>query len=434
MSKQKDDRQRSISPPDIAQAFKQLLVKFNTNAYRIAKETGIDKTYLSKLSSGAIAKPGEDKLVKIAQALDIEPEKLLTVFTDPEIAMQEFGLAGIDLEQPIVNRRQDWGTAPDGIICYNRVEIETIRQWIEVKRSRIVNIFGLGGIGKTTLAMEVARQVEGSFDYVFWRSLSRVSLIEMVLQDALRLFEPNRQNNAATISQQIARLIHYLRTHRCLLVFDCIEIVLATGSSLKGYQNGYEHYGELFRQIAESNHQSCLILVGTEKPKDIAVWSSSTAAICSLQVKGASDVALQILKDKQLPPSPAWNDLIEAYQGHPLALKIVATMIWELFRGDVAEFLRHNTLFLGDLEFVLHQQYRRLSVAEREILDLVAQASEPLSLVQLRQQLAIQVPHSKVMSYLGTLRRRSLLETKLVNDVNFYSLQPIVQKYINSHT
>lgn len=59
----------------ISQIFQQLLKYYGTNAYRLAKETGIDRTYLSKLSSGAIAKPGEDKLTKIALALKIEPSR-----------------------------------------------------------------------------------------------------------------------------------------------------------------------------------------------------------------------------------------------------------------------------------------------------------------------------------------------------------------------
>ena len=72
MTKNNDDKLNNIASQCTAKAFKQLLVKCNTNAYRIAKQTGIDKTYLSKLASGAIAKPGEDKLIKIAEALKID--------------------------------------------------------------------------------------------------------------------------------------------------------------------------------------------------------------------------------------------------------------------------------------------------------------------------------------------------------------------------
>ena len=188
----------------IAKTFKQLLIKNNTNAYRSAKETGIDKTYLSKLSSGAIANPGKDKLIKIAQALKIEPSRLLTVFTNPEIAVKEFGLAAIDLSQSQTGSqpRRDWGTAPDRIVCYDRkAEIDAIKHWINSQRCRIVNLYGLGGIGKTTLAIEVAKQLESDFDYILWRSLDNISLFENPIQDALGLFG-TKKNEATSFNQR----------------------------------------------------------------------------------------------------------------------------------------------------------------------------------------------------------------------------------------
>ncbi|MGL4882243.1 MAG: NB-ARC domain-containing protein, partial [Waterburya sp.] len=393
------------------EAFKQLLIKSNINAYRIAKETGIDKTYLSKLASGAIAKPGNDKLTKIATVLNIEVEQLEKVFSTPEIAVAELDLTNINFNQPqIIKRQHDWGTAPDGIICYERkTEINTIKQWINGERSRIVTLFGLGGIGKTTLAMETAKQLELGFDYLLWRNLNNIFLPEILIQDALKLFE--KPKLGISIVQQITRLINYLRTHRCLLILDHIEEILATGSSFQSYQNGCEIYGELFRQIAESSHQSCLLLVSTEKPRDLAVRESVSASVHSLQLKGSSTVCYQILKDKKLSKSPAWNELIEAYQGHPLALKIVATMIKELFSGDVREFLRQNTLFLGDLQFILHQQYQCLSAAEKNILITIAKIDQPLSLQELITHYDTHLRCSEIMDCLNNLKRRSLVDT-----------------------
>ncbi|MEG5139831.1 MULTISPECIES: hypothetical protein [Microcoleaceae] len=49
------------------------------------------------------------------------------------------------------------------------------------------------------------------------------------------------------------------------------------------------------------------------------------------------------------------SQLIDLYRGNPLWLNIVATMIQDLFGGSVAEFLSYDTLFLGDLESLLHQ-------------------------------------------------------------------------------
>ncbi len=419
----------------VAQTFKQLLIKNNTNAYRISKQTGIDKTYLSKLSSGAIAKPGKDKLIKIAKVLNVAPDSLLKVFSEPEIAIQELGLEGVNFPQPQVmtTPRQDWGAAPDGTVCYDRkTEINTIKQWIAVEGYRIVNLFGLGGIGKTTVAIEVAKQLESEFDYLFWRSLSNVSLIEIIIQDALRLL--GTKPIEITISRQIGRLLYYLRTYRCLLVLDDVEAILAAGNSLQLYQNGHQLYGELFRQIAQSNHQSCLLLVGNEKPRDLAIWESASTLVSSLQLQGSESVCYEILKDKQLSESAAWDDLITAYRGHPLALKIVANIINELFNGNVGEFLRQNTLFLGDLQFILHQQYQRLSDIEQNILQVIAQTNKPQSLAELTTQFASQLRCSEIMGYLNSLKRRSLLEIIEINQTPFYHLQPVVQKYLQSQS
>lgn len=414
--------------------FKQLLSKRKTTAYQIAKKTGIDKTYLSKLSSGAIAKPGKDKLIKIAQALNIELEQLQKVFSEPEEVIEEFGLDNMQSNfSQVITPLQDWGSAPTAIVCYERsTEINTIKQWIEEQDCRLVTLFGLGGIGKTTVAMEIARQLKSEFDYLFWRTLSEVSLIEIIIQDALRLF--SNKKPPITITHQITKLLQYLQKHRCLLILDGIETILATGSSLQPYQNGCQAYGELLRQVAQKQHQSCLLLVSDEKPRDIAIWESTSALIHSYQLQGSTKVGYRILADKQIPQSSAWNELITVYQGHPLALKIVATLINELFNGDVSQFLRQNTLFLGDLQFILHQQYQRLGDREKNILKTLAETDKPLSLQELTLQYATQLRCSEIMNCLNSLKRRSLLEIDQNNRVSFYSIQPVVRKYIKSQS
>ena len=440
----------------ITQTFKQLLLKCNTNAYRIAKETGIDKTYLSKLSTGAIAKPGQDKLAKIAAVLDIELEQLKQVFCEPNLAIANLGLESVEsTETPQANksstksRHDDWGTAPDGTICYQRQrEIEKIKQLIELDCCRVLTIFGMAGIGKTVLTMEVARQLKTEFEHVFWRTLSNVSLPEMVIQDALKLFTSKKNN--ATIERQIVDLLQYLRNYRSLLILDGVETILAAGNSANIYQNGHQIYGELFQQIAHTQHQSCLILVGNEKPRDIYTWESHSASIYSLQIQGSSSVCCEILKDKGMLQTPAWDELIEAYHQHPLAIKIVASTIAELFDGDVAEFLRQNTLFLGDLEFILHEQYCRLADAEKYIINIIAQMNKPLSLQELSEQYATGLRCSEIINCLDSLKRRSLIEiiarpkswqkgfkSSAINSIeriNFYTIQPIVRKYITSQT
>lgn len=418
----------------VRQVFKQLLAKKKINPYRLAKQTGIDKTYLSKLASGAIKKPGQDKLTKIAEVLNIEYAQLQNVFTEPEIAAVELNLGTVELDKPttVFNPRQDWGNAPDGLICYGRTkESDILRQWIIAESYRVVTIFGLNGIGKTTLAVKVAKQLQKEFDYIFWRSLGNLPPIENTLTDILKLFG-GKQLIEASLDRQISQLFSRLKTFRCLLVFDRVESILTTDTSRKQYQENYKPYGELFRQIAESQHQSCLLLVGTEKPREMAVLESSSALVHSLQIKGLNTSAHRILQDKELPEPERWNDLIEAYRGHPLALKIVATTIKEVFNGNLSEFLRQNTLFLGDLEFILHQEYQRLSDLDKKTICAIAAIDRPVSISQLNEHFDNKLRCSQIMWSLDILTRRSLVEINQSSNVTSYTLHPMIKKYLDS--
>ena len=71
---------------------------------------------------------------------------------------------------------QDWGEAPDVSVFYGRTEeLATLEQWIVRDRCRLIVLLGMGGVGKTALAVKVGQQVQSEFDYVIWRSLHNAS-------------------------------------------------------------------------------------------------------------------------------------------------------------------------------------------------------------------------------------------------------------------
>ena len=412
------------------QVYKQLLVKKNLTSYEIAKQTGIDKAYLSKLASGAIKKPGQDKLIKIARVLNIELKQLQKIFIQPEAAALELNLGAIDLAKPEtkINPRQDWGNAPNGLVCYGReAEIATLKQWMIEDSDRIITLYGLSGIGKTTLAIELVQQLQKEFDYVFWRSLHSAPSIETIISEILKLFEVQSQAEFS-YQEQMSLLFSRLRTFRCLLIFDDVEFILATDNS----QQEYQLYSEFLRQIAESQHKSCLLLVSNEKLREMSIRECASAAVHSLQVKGSDTIAKNILRDKELPEEDRWNDLIEAYRAHPLALKIVATAIKEVFNGSISEFLQQNTLFLGDLAFILYQEYQRLSDLEKKVICMIADTEQPIPITQIQKQFNHKIRNSDVMWSLDTLIRRSLVEANRVQGITLYFLHPVVKKYLNT--
>ncbi|MCC5626668.1 NB-ARC domain-containing protein, partial [Nostoc sp. CHAB 5715] len=166
----------------------------------------------------------------------------------------------------IVNKRTDWGEAIDVSVFYGCItELNQLQQWILGTRSRIVAVLGMGGIGKTALAVKLAQQVQAEFEYVIWRSLRNAPPLETLLAELVP-FVSNQQETKTEIS----RLIHYLRASRCLLILDNWETILLAGNHVGQYRPGYESYGELLKVIGEVAHQSCLLLTSREKPAEIA--------------------------------------------------------------------------------------------------------------------------------------------------------------------
>jgi hypothetical protein len=65
-------------------------------------------------------------------------------------------------------------------------------------------------------------------------------------------------------------VINYLRSHRCLIILDDVQTIFSSGQLAGNYKQGYENYGTFFKQIAESCHNSCIVLLSWEKPREIA--------------------------------------------------------------------------------------------------------------------------------------------------------------------
>lgn len=184
-------------------------------------------------------------------------------------------------------------------------------------------------------------------------------------------------------------LLEYLQKYRCLLILDDVQNINSSGQLAGNYQPGYEDYGTLFRQVGELSHNSCLVLLSSEKPIEIAALEGKNQPVRSLQLNGLGAGAGEILREKGLAEDENWSELIEQYRGNPLWLKIVATMIQDLFDGNISEILSDDTLFLGDLESLLHQPFNRLSESEKQVMSWLASETAPLSIAKLRENMQL---------------------------------------------
>ncbi|NJR48529.1 MAG: hypothetical protein HC780_02180 [Leptolyngbyaceae cyanobacterium CSU_1_3] len=255
----------------------------------------------------------------------------------------------------------------------------------------------------------------------------RCPRIETILADLIQVLSHQHETQLPeTIDGQLGRLMHYLRQHRCLLILDNAESILGTGEQAGHYPIGYEFYGDLFRRIGETVHQSCVVLTSREKPREVAALEGS--AVRSFKLAGFDQLeAKELLKTKALSAdADSFEQLIQMYAGNPLALKIAATTIQELFDGDVWEFLKQGTAVFGDISDLLDQQFDRLSDLEKQIMYWLAIDREGASLSDLAEDLVPSVPPRYLIEALASLTRRPLVEKQGAK----FTQQPVVMEYI----
>ncbi len=325
---------------------------------------------------------------------------------------------------------------PDIPVFYGRSdELASLEQCLVDERCRLVAILGMGGIGKTSLAVKLVERIQDEFDYFIWHSLHNSPPLAEIVRSLIQLLSSQQQLGVVlpqNINAGISQLIHCFSECRCLVILDNAEAILSSGDKAGRYREGYEDYGELFRQIGEQRHQSCLLLTSREKPKEVGLLEGLSLPVRSFEINGLDEVhskEIFSMKGTFVGSEEEWRLLVKHYAGNPLALRIVAAAIQELFDGSITElvrYLKRRVLVFDDIRDLLNQQFERLSDLEREIMYWLAIEREPISLDQLRDNVLSGTSRRELPEGLRSLRQRSLIEISSAK----FSQQPVIMEYM----
>ena len=321
--------------------------------------------------------------------------------------------------------RIDLGDAPEISTFFDRTsQLSTLKQWILENRTRLISILGLSGSGKSAIALQLIQHIQYEFDCIIWRSLRNSPNLQALQTDLIKFLSQQQQT-------ELPSIIEYLRSYRCLIILDDVQTIFSSKQLAGNYQPGYENYGAFFKQIAESCHNSCLILISWEKPIEIAALESNPKNCQTLQLNGLGEPAREIFTEKGLAESEKWSELIDIYRGNPLWLNIVSAAIQDLFSGKTSEFLSYDSLVLGDLEYLFHQHFQRLSDSEKQVMSWLANQNKAVEIS--KKPALLELSPSEFLKAVESLRRRLLIEKVQKGDRTLFQLQPAIAEYIKTN-
>jgi predicted ATPase/DNA-binding CsgD family transcriptional regulator len=226
-------------------------------------------------------------------------------------------------------------------------EISKIVDLVQRHNIRLVTILGTGGVGKTRLAIELARVLEDQFEHgVLFISLAQINTIEELLPafaGALRIQLPP----GSDLEQAI---LHHLSSQHMLLVLDNFEQLLGAASFIPEILISCPQVKILITSREKLNVDAEILyhLSGLQFPTEGALKNIEDYGAVNLFLQRASQVCPGFSLDAS--NTPAVIQICRLLDGNALAILLAAAWLEYFSPEEIITEIHQN------LDFLSHEQ------------------------------------------------------------------------------
>jgi len=322
-------------------------------------------------------------------------------------------------------------------------ELNLLQQYLRPRSGKYnaVAIIGLGGMGKTALAREVAVACAAEFDLLVWTSAKSEIFVSA---DNIITDRPTTQvDNLGQVWQAVARQAErddlmrqplsrelmraFFQGCRCLIVLDNMESLLDNQTQQLLYELG-EVLGT-GRVLVTSRHivkyENCQMHDLGQLPLAAGVEFLQAEATAR-QVAGLLEAEMADLEA-----------IYQACGGQPLAMRLV---VGQLVRGDLDQVLanlaqpRSGNDSYEMYRFIYRFSWQKLSLEAKKLLVSLTVLEPPKSmpLPLLREMMKSKLRAEQFDKGMAELIAMSLVETKPIGLRKQYALHPLTYNFIRS--
>ena len=267
----------------------------------------------------------------LGEELGIEPGPELRALEESILAQD----ASLRPAQTDVTPTPPRATLPARLASFVGQEEEMAEVAAAFATSRLVTLTGAGGVGKTSLAIEVGRTRQGEYpDGVWLVELAPVmdsTLVADTLVTALHLEQAVAFGAGASHdADSLATVVEYLRARRTLLILDNCEHVIEAAAAL-----------------AETILLACpsVEILATSRDR-LGIPGELLWRVLSLEVSNGSSDAIRLFVERAQAVSPSFSpglaeidrigDICSKVDGMPLAIELAAARVRSLPVEEIA--------------------------------------------------------------------------------------------------